>query len=184
MAHLGSFEFAMRVAPALGYPLTVVGRPLTNRLLRREMRAQRTCTGAELLLMHNVAPQMLRALHEGRIVAALNDQYKRRSKGVFVPFFGVRVSTSPGPALIALRAGAPVLPAACVRIGPDRHRLVIRPPLEPPDTGDRRKDVELLTARGNAALEAFIREYPGQWMWSHRRFRHSPDLAEDPYGGR
>jgi KDO2-lipid IV(A) lauroyltransferase len=77
-----------------------------------------------------------------------------------------------------------VLPAACVRIGPDRHRLVIRPPLEPPDTGDRRKDVELLTARGNAALEAFIREYPGQWMWSHRRFRHSPDLAEDPYGGR
>ncbi len=183
-AHLGSFEFSMRIAPAIGLPVTVIGRPLTNRLLRRDMHAQRTSTGAELLLHRNVAPQMLRALHKGRVVVALNDQYKRRSQGVFVPFFGVRVSTSPGPALIALRAGAPMVPAACVRIGPDRHRLVIRPPLEVPDTGDRRKDVELLTANGNAAIERFIREHPEQWMWSQRRFRHSPDLPVDPYGGR
>jgi len=181
--HLGSFEVAIRIAPALGLPVTVIGRPLTNRLLRGDMRAQRTSTGAELILHRNVAPQMLRALHKGRIVAALNDQYTRRSRGVFAPFFGVRVSTSPGPALIALRAGAPIVPTACVRIGPDRHRLVIRPPLELPNTGDRRADAELLTARGNAALESFIREHPEQWMWSHRRFRHSPDLAADPYGG-
>jgi len=183
-AHLGSLEFSMRIAPAIGLPITVIGRPLTNRLLRRDMQAQRTSTGAELLLHRNVAPQMLRALHKGRVVVALNDQYKRRSQGVFVPFFGVRVSTSPGPALIALRAGAPIVPAACVRIGPDRHRLVIRPPLATPDTGDRREDVERLTAQGNAAIEAFIREHPEQWMWSQRRFRYSPDLAVDPYGGR
>jgi len=181
--HLGSFEVAIRIAPAAGLPLTVIGRPLTNRLLRRDMLAQRTSTGAELILHRNVAPQMLRALRKGRIVAALNDQYTRRSRGVLVPFFGVRVSTSPGPAMIALRAGAPILPAACVRVGPDRHRLVIRPALEFPETGDRRKDAELLTARCNAALEAFIREHPEQWMWSHRRFRHSPDLPADPYGG-
>jgi KDO2-lipid IV(A) lauroyltransferase len=182
MAHLGSFEVAMRVAPALGIPLTVIGRPLTNRLLRRDMRAQRTSTGADLILHRNVAPQMLRALKQGRVVVALNDQYTRRSRGVFVPFFGVRASTSPGPALIALRAGARIVPAACVRIGPDRHRVLIRPPLEPPETGDRTKDAELLTARANEALEAFVRAYPEQWMWSHRRFRHSPDLADDPYG--
>ena len=101
---------------------------------------------------------------------------------MFVPFFGVRASTSPGPALIALRAGVRVIPAACFRIGPDRHRMVIRPPLPLPETGDRAKDVELLTARANEALEAFVRAHPEQWMWSHRRFRHSPDLARDPYG--
>ncbi len=181
--HLGSFEMVMRIVPAIGLPLTVIGRPLTNRLLRRDMHAQRTSTGAELLLHRNVAPQMLRALHKGRFIAVLNDQYKPRSKGIFVPFFGVRASTSPGPAVIALRAGAPILPAAFIRIGPDRHRMVVRPPLPIPDTGDRKKDAELLTASGNAALEAFIRQVPEQWMWSHRRFRHSPDLPDDPYAG-
>jgi KDO2-lipid IV(A) lauroyltransferase len=182
MAHLGSFEVAMRVAPALGFPVTVIGRPLGNRLLRRDMLAQRTSTGAELILHRNVAPQMLRALRQGRVIAVLNDQYTRRSRGVFVPFFGVRASTSPGPAVIALRAGVRILPAACLRIGPDRHRLVIGPPLPLPETGDRTKDAELLTARANEALEAFVRAHPEQWMWSHRRFRHSPDLAQDPYG--
>ncbi|MGH9888386.1 MAG: lysophospholipid acyltransferase family protein, partial [bacterium] len=182
--HLGSFEVAIRIIPALGFPITVIGRPLTNRLLRRDMFAQRTSTGAELILHRNVAPQMLRALHKGRIVAALNDQYTRRSRGVMVPFFGVRVSTSPGPALIALRGGAPIVNGACIRIGPDRHRLVISPPLELPDSGDRRTDAELLTTRCNAAFEGFIRAHPEQWMWSHRRFRHSPDLPEDPYDGR
>lgn len=181
--HLGSFEVGMRIAPAIGLPLTVIGRPLANRLLRRDINAQRTSTGAELLLHRNVAPLMLRALRKGRLVAVLNDQYKRRSKGIMVPFFGVRASTSPGPALIALRAGAPIIPAASVRIGPDRHRMVVRKPLEVPSTGDRRKDAELLTARGNDALEAFIREHPEQWMWSHRRFRYSPDLPADPYEG-
>jgi hypothetical protein len=61
--HLGSFEVAIRIVPALGFPLTVIGRPLTNRLLRRDMFAQRTSTGAELILHRNVAPQMLRALN-------------------------------------------------------------------------------------------------------------------------
>jgi KDO2-lipid IV(A) lauroyltransferase len=182
MAHLGSFEVAMRVAPLLGFPLTVIGRPLGNRLLRRDMLAQRTSTGSELILHRNVAPQMLRALKSGRVVGALNDQYTRRSRGVFVPFFGVRASTSPGPALIALRAGVSIVPASCVRTGADRHRVLIRPPLARPETGDRAKDVELLTARANEALEAFVRAHPEQWMWSHRRFRHSPDLARDPYG--
>jgi len=182
MAHLGSFEVAMRVAPLLGFPLTVIGRPLTNRLLRRDMLAQRTSTGSELILHRNVAPQILRALKNRRVVAALNDQYTRRSRGVFVPFFGVRASTSPGPAVIALRAGVSIVPAACVRVGPDRHRVRIRPPLALPETGDRAKDAELLTARANEAIEAFVRAHPDQWMWSHRRFRHSPDLAHDPYG--
>ena len=62
--------------------------------------------------------------------------------------------------------------------------MVIRPPLETPNTGDVRKDAELLTARVNDAYGEIIRAHPEQWMWSHRRFRHSPDLPDDPYGGR
>jgi KDO2-lipid IV(A) lauroyltransferase len=182
--HLGNFELLARAVPLYGIPLTVIGRALGNRLLRAELQRQRESTGAQMLLHRNVVPRLLRALKKGRVVAALNDQYARRSRGVFVPFLGVRASTSLGPALLALRAGAPIVPAYSMRIGADHHRLVILPPLETPDTGDSRKDAELLTARCNTALEEIIRAHPEQWMWSHRRFRHSPDLPGDPYGGR
>jgi KDO2-lipid IV(A) lauroyltransferase len=182
--HQGSFELAMRAMPTVGIPITVIGRPLGNRLLRDEIKRQRESTGSELLAHRNILPELIRVLRKGRAIAALNDQYARRSRGVFVPFLGVRASTSLGPALLAVRTGAPLVPARCIRVGPDRHRLEILPALETPDTGDRRKDAELLTARGNAALEEFIRACPEQWMWSHRRFRHSPDLPGDPYGGR
>jgi Kdo2-lipid IVA lauroyltransferase/acyltransferase len=182
--HLGNFELLVRAAPVYGMPLTVIGRALGNRLLRAELQRQRESTGAEMLLHRNVLPKLLRALKKGRVVAALNDQYARRSRGVFVPFLGARASTSLGPALLAIRSGAPIVPAYSMRIGPDHHRMVIRPPLEIPDTGDARKDAELLTARCNTALEEIIRAHPEQWMWSHRRFRHSPDLPGDPYGGR
>jgi Kdo2-lipid IVA lauroyltransferase/acyltransferase len=182
--HLGNFELLVRAVPLFGLPVSVIGRPLGNRLLREELIRSRTSTGVELLLHRNVLPQMLRLIHKGRVVTVLNDQYARRSRGAFVPFFGVRASTSLGPAVLALRTGAPIVPAYSTRVGPDHHRLVVRPPLETPDTGDRRKDAELLTARCNAAMEEIIRAHPEQWMWSHRRFRHSPDLPGDPYGGR
>ena len=182
--HLGHFELLVRAVPVFGIPVAVIGRPLGNRLLREEIVRQRTSTGTELLLHRNVLPQMLRLIHKKRVVAVLNDQYARRSRGVFVPFFGVRASTSLGPAILALRTGAPIVPAYSVRVGPDHHKMVVRPPLETPDTGDRRKDAEILTARANEALGEIIRAHPEQWMWSHRRFRHSPDLPGDPYGGR
>ncbi len=179
--HLGSFELAVRAAPVVGLPLIVVGRPFRNPLVRAWMNAHRTRTGAELIEHRNVAPRILRALRKGRLVVFLNDQYSRRSLGVFVPLFGARCSTSAGPAILALRSGAAVIPCYMLREGPDRHRLTFLPPVDWEPTGDREKDVEAATAACNAALEGIIREHPEQWMWSHRRFRHSPDLEGDLY---
>ena len=182
--HIGCFEIMVRAVPAYGIPVTVVVRAIGNRLLRDELQRQRTSTGAEVVLHRNVLPKMLRAVKQGRAVALLNDQYARRSRGCFVPFLGVRASTSLGAAVVALRTGAPIVPVYSLRVEPDHHHMVIRPPLDFPDTGDRRKDAELLTARCNDVLGEIIRAHPEQWMWSHRRFRHSPDLPGDPYGGR
>jgi len=181
LPHLGSFELLALVGPALGVDACVVTRPLSNRLIHAELLARRGARGAQILAHRNVAPGLLRALRRGETVAILNDQYTRRSKGIFSPFFGVRASTSPGPALLALRSGAPVLPLHLVRLSRERHRLVCGAALELPRRGDLRADVEAATARLNAALEALIRAQPEQWIWGHRRFRHSPDLPQEPY---
>ena len=118
---------------------------------------------------------------KNRAVAVLNDQYAHRTGGIFVPFFGVRASTSPGVAMLALRSGAAVLPCYAVRDGPDHHTVHFAPGLDFEQSERRERDVAAATAVCNAALEQIIRRYPEQYLWGNRRFRKSPDLPRDPY---
>ncbi|MEE9281707.1 MAG: hypothetical protein V3V67_16165, partial [Myxococcota bacterium] len=142
--HMGSFDLGLR-RYSLEFPErqpAVVSRPLRNPLLAERMVATRTGRGAELIPhKRGAARGMLRALRTGRPIVVLNDQYSSRSRGVFVPLFGLRCSTSAGVATIALRTGAPVVPCYVVRDAPDHQTAYFLPPLEPPASGDRQKDI-------------------------------------------
>ncbi len=182
--HLGNFELAIRAVNAAGLKATVLGRPLRNPLIYEKIRASRTSFGGQLLDRDNAAPQMLRLLHKNGVIGVLMDQYVSPSNGMFVPFFGVRASTSPGVAILALRTGAAVLAGYTWRVGLDHHSVQFLPELDVPVTGNRAKDIEVATAAYNEELEQIIRQHPGQWMWGHRRFRHSPDLVDPAYAKR
>ena len=179
--HVGNFDLAGRVLPLVDIPATTLMRPIKNPLIQRRLAWQRGNTGVELLEHTRAAPGMLRALRRGRLVVALIDQYSRRTRGVFVPLFGRRCSTSAGIATLAIRTGAPIIPCYTLRTAPDHHMIRFLPPIEFERSGDRSRDIEALTARFNEAYEAIIRAHPEQWLWAHRRFRHSPDLDADPY---
>jgi KDO2-lipid IV(A) lauroyltransferase len=179
--HMGNFELAAHILPLHGIEFATVGRRMRNPLLWGRVVEGRTQRAGELIERRGAARGMLRALRQGHLVGVLNDQYSRRRRGVMVPLFGKRCSTTAGVATIALRTGAPVIPGYVTRAGSDRHVAVFEPPLEIPLTGDRSSDIEVATAHYNLALEAIIRRHPEQWMWGHRRFRHSPDLDYDPY---
>ena len=179
--HTGNFELLGKAAPLWGIPFSHVGRPMGNRWLYARVLHERTRTGAEMIDRARAAPAILRALRRDRAVVMLIDQYSRRHQSVFVPLFGKRCSTTAGVATMALRTGAPVLPFYTVRVAPDRHRVCVLPPVEVPSSGDRGRDIERSTAAYNAVLEGVIRAFPEQWMWAHRRFRHSPDLEEPVY---
>jgi KDO2-lipid IV(A) lauroyltransferase len=179
--HLGNFELLNLAAPLVGLRAAVVARPMANRFLYRHVVRNRARTGNLVIDRRRAALSILEALRSGLAVGILNDQYSRRARAVFVPLFGLRCSTSAGAAALALRAGAPVLPAYVFRDGPDHHRVRVEPPLEPPRVGDRQQEIVEYSARMNAALERIIRAHPEQYMWAHRRFRHSPDLTGNPY---
>jgi len=179
--HMGNFELAVRTAPLLGIPVSATGRPMANKGLWERVVSGRKATGAELIDVRGGAPEMIRALRANRMVAVMIDQYARRTRAVLAPLFGVRCPTSAGIATIALRTGAPVIPFFVVREGPELHRATFLPPVELPDTGDRKADIETGTARLNAQIESLIRKYPDQWWWAHRRFRNSPDLPDVRY---
>lgn len=117
------------------------------------------------------ARKAVRILREGRRVGMLVDQ--KLNDGISVPFFGRPAMTTPAPAQFALRLGCAVVPARMERLGGCRFRISFLPPLTPPDTGDRARDVERMTEETNNILEGWIRERPGQWLWLHRRWPDS-----------
>ncbi len=180
--HIGSFELGGPAAPALvGAPVAWVSRAMKNERIDQRFTEMMTRTGCSLIEPRHAAMRMLRLLRKGSVVGLLNDQYVRRARGIPVPFFGVRCSTSPGVAILALRTGAPVLPTYMTRLGPDQHTATIGPPIEFELEGDRKRDIERATAAVNRTYESIIRSNPGQYLWMTRRFRNSPDLPEGVY---
>jgi Kdo2-lipid IVA lauroyltransferase/acyltransferase len=96
--------------------------------------------------------------------------------GVFVPFMGRLCSTTPGPAEISLRTGAPIIMAFITRRDDDRNEVDVLPPLVLERPGDPGA-VERLTALHTAVLERWVRMHPHLWFWLHRRWKTPPPLA-------
>jgi KDO2-lipid IV(A) lauroyltransferase len=115
------------------------------------------------------ARQVLAHLRAGGFLALLVDQ--KLNDGIEARFFGRPAMTAPAAASFALHFRCPLVPAHCVRVGPARLRLIVEPPLPLPDTGDRARDVAVLTQMMNDVLERWVREQPESWLWLHRRWK-------------
>jgi Kdo2-lipid IVA lauroyltransferase/acyltransferase len=169
-AHLGNWELLAASHVLCGWPLSVMVRPLDSPLLDGIVERLRLRSGVELIAKRRGFQDALDALRRGRMVGILLDQNASRREGVFVPFFGTPASTSRGLALIALRSGAPVLPAFIRRLPGGRHVVEVGPCIAAPAG----RDVVAYTAAFNRALEAAIRRAPEQWFWMHRRWKTRP----------
>ncbi len=171
--HCGNWELLAAWVAGIGYPLTGVARVNDVRLHALIMRF-REAAGVELIVRDTAQflSGVRAALARGRIVAMLIDQ-DTRGAGVFVPFFGRPAHTPPGPALLALRTGAPVLTIFIERRADGGHRVRMER-IEVPATRRDRGGIVTLTARLTAAIEAQIRRVPAEWVWWHERWRKQP----------
>jgi KDO2-lipid IV(A) lauroyltransferase len=175
--HLGNWEMGGAAIAARGIALDVVGKGMSNRRFQEDLFATRSRLGMRVIEMGDATKEAPRALAAGRVVAMLGDQQAHRG-GILLPFFGRPASTSRGSALFALRAGAPVFVAFCLREeGREPRYTLTFAPLEPmvPTSTGRTGDTEgavvaLLTAYGQA-LEEAIRTAPHQYFWHHRRWK-------------
>jgi KDO2-lipid IV(A) lauroyltransferase len=173
--HLGNWEMGGAAIAARGVPLDVVGKGMSNRLFQADLFAARERLGMRVIEMGDAPRETLRSLAAGRVVALLGDQQAHRG-GLVLPFFGRPASTARGPALLALRSGAPVFVAFCTsEPGPAARYLVTFEPLAFRATGDTEPDVVSFLSAYAAALEAAIRATPEQYFWQHRRWKNAPD---------
>jgi Kdo2-lipid IVA lauroyltransferase/acyltransferase len=174
-AHFGVWEQAAHALGAWGgAPLAVVGRPLDNPRLDRDLAALRGRSGNRMLSKRGAVRGMIRALDAGETVALLIDQRVQPKEGLELPFFGRPAWTTPVLARLSLRHGVPVVPGFGSPEPGGRYRIRLLPPIDPPPVGDRADEeaaVRDLTARYLAVMEAEIRRRPELWLWMHRRWR-------------
>jgi KDO2-lipid IV(A) lauroyltransferase len=105
----------------------------------------------------------------GLMIGLLADQHAGRS-GVWGPFFGQRCSTTPAPAVMALRYHCPLFTAICYRVGLARWRIEVGDEIPTRIAGNRRPVAEI-TADINRAFEVAIRRDPANWFWVHNRWK-------------
>jgi KDO2-lipid IV(A) lauroyltransferase len=188
IGHFGNFELYARCAmfaPALQIATTY--RALRQPALNRLMQSLRERSGCLYFERRTDGGALRTALNRGGIVLGLLADQHAGDKGLRLPFFGHDCSTSPAPALLALRYGCRIFPAICYRLALARWRVDFGDEIRTHDNGEPRS-AESIMLDINRAFETAIRSDPANWFWVHKRWKpgkwKTPKLSgRDPGDG-
>jgi Kdo2-lipid IVA lauroyltransferase/acyltransferase len=169
--HLGNWEIGAGAGAVRGFPISAVAKRAANPLFYERIMTARQRLGFEIIDFADATRGALRALRQGRVVALAADQHS--GAGVWVPFLGRLAATFRGPAVMALRTGAPLFLAVSVR-RPDAVYEVALERIDTTPTADMEGDVLRVTRSWVGRLESAVRAHPGQYLWHHRRWRTPP----------
>ena len=172
-SHFGNWELMGAVSAIIGYKISAVARPVDDPDVDEIVREIRESSGMQIIPRRVSALGIVRKLKRNEIVGILGDQ-NTRMQNIFVDFFGIKASTTPGPAMLALRTGAALVPVFMIREGSGKHRFIVEDPIEVDRTADLDADVFATTQKCADILEEYIRKYPSQWFWVHRRWKTRP----------
>jgi Kdo2-lipid IVA lauroyltransferase/acyltransferase len=181
-AHLGGWELSAFSHSLYGHPLGVVMRGMDNPYLDRFIQGLRTMHGNRAIDKDNFVRGLLAAMKAGETVGILMDTNMTPPQGVFVDFFGIPACTATGLARIALRTDAAVVPGftfwdPALR----KYKLRFDPALKLIRTGNEEADIVANTAMFTKVIEEYVRRYPDQWLWVHRRWKTRPPGAPPLY---
>jgi Kdo2-lipid IVA lauroyltransferase/acyltransferase len=170
--HYSNWEINGLVSSLLGTEIVALARPLkAYPALNRFLNGLRSATGLTIIPNRDTARDVVRLARENRIVALLGDQREKRSKAVWVDFFGQKVPTSKGIVAIAMKTGAAIIPVHSRRDGFLRHTFFCSEPLPIERKGAPVGELIARNARRvNQFLEELIVAQPDAWFLVHRRF--------------
>ncbi|MGH9103638.1 MAG: phosphatidylinositol mannoside acyltransferase, partial [Acidimicrobiales bacterium] len=163
LPHLGCWDYGGAWLAAIGHPMTVVVEPLPGDALSAWFIERRRAMGLTVVpLGPRAAPAVVGTLRAAGLVGLVCDR-DLGGKGVTVSFFGEETTLPAGPATLALRTGAALVPAAVVDEPGGRHRAILRPALDTTRNGALHEDVARITQALAVEMEALIRLAPEQW---------------------
>lgn len=175
--HMDNVDLAGCSMSARGLPMCVVAREPHSKGARAFVRRVREQTGVTLIPPKRSREQIKQLLADNRVVTLVVDQHLRMHQSIVCEFFGQLAATSPAPAKIALETGAPLFAGVMYRVGMSgRHVVRVEPEIElETPHGDLDANIRHNTQRLNELIESWVREFPEQWLWAHRRFKVHDD---------
>ena len=166
-AHLGNFFLVGTRLALEGYPTHVLVNPPKNKHLREFFARIRLKVGQRTIHTQprqKASRELLQVLRQNELAVVIADEY-RSGRGVYVPFFGRTVLARRGPATLALRTHAALIPVHLIREPEGQLRLILEPEIRPPRSGNIRADTAECTLQMTQWVERVVRSYPDQWNW-------------------
>ncbi len=174
-AHLGNWEWLSKRAAMEGYDIKVVARQSEDEKFNALTDRVRGTNGYSVHPRGDSPRALLKQLRANKIIAIVPDQ---KSDDVFVPFFGRLAGTVAGPAVLARKTGAAILPMFCPRMPDGTYQMVFYPAIFADETAEAEADVRRIMAEVTRDIEDIVRRYPDQWLWLHDRWRMPPTGSE------
>lgn len=176
--HLGNWELMAYSQSLRGFPINIIARPLDNPAVEDFVCKRRSASGNRVIAKKSALKDIMQCLKNREHIGILLDQNVAQQEGIFVDFFGKMACTSFGLAMIALKADITILPVFMVYIGNGRYKQLIGSEIEIRRNGDLEHDIAYNTALFTKIIESYIRRYPDQWLWAHRRWKTQPKVMK------
>ncbi|MFC1594723.1 lysophospholipid acyltransferase family protein [Candidatus Omnitrophota bacterium] len=173
-AHFGNFPLILCKLSLEGYKVCALTRAMRDEKVEELFKKRRDNFDVTTIYSKprkQCVDQSLRFLRKNELVFIPLDQ-NFGSGGIFVDFFGREAATATGPVVFALRTKAPILPMFIIRKPDNTHKVIFEPPIFITEkSADTQKLVKKYIQQVTKIIEHYIREYPQEWGWIHRRWK-------------
>ena len=168
-AHMGNWEFLLRVGDLAGRRAGYVFRPINNWILNKIQIHRNKDANADFYRKGRLAAiGMASKLKSGEIIGLTGDQLLR--EGIMVPFFGIKTPTPQAAAVMALKWNVPIYMVRIERFKGIKFKMTVEDKLRIPSNLDKEKAIYQITKMISSRIEEWIKEQPEQWLWAHRRW--------------
>jgi KDO2-lipid IV(A) lauroyltransferase len=175
-AHFGSFPLMLLWLIQEGIKTNAIIRYARDEKMERYFQFKRQSLG-----LNTIYSTPRKACVDNSIKALRNNEFlfipldqNFGTAGVFVDFFGRQAATATGPVIFAQRTGAPILPMFIIRENDNAHKIIVEPALHIEAKEGNDATIQHNISRITKIIEKYIRKYPQEWGWIHRRWKSRP----------
>ncbi len=169
--HFGNWELLGMYLRHRGYEGDAIVRRIYFHKYDKFVADMRHRFGVNGIYRDDSPKKMLRVLRNGEVLGVLADQDVDSVDGVFVDFFGRPAYTPTAPVKLAMAAKTKIVPAFVIRKPDNTHKIILERPIDVSAAKSGEEEVKRYTGEWTGVLERYVREYPEQWVWLHRRWK-------------